>query len=262
MRRWLDLAIGLLAILLPAGLLLADQIASAIPPHHHIKITPGLIGVTQPIDPDPSLPRVLDGAWQSATARMVGSLTPLYPFAVRLKNELMYSAFGLSGIQGIMVGHGQSLIEREYAEEYCSRDLARFLPAARAWVPKLRQMQDAYESRGKTFLYVITPSKVAQYPALLPAGYPCPAPLADREGLLSAWRGLLQQAGVHFIDTTQPLRAAPGPLPICALSQRRHPLEHCRCRPRHRRDRHRTRHHAAAALRHHLAHDATPHLAG
>ena len=214
MRRWLDLAIGLIAILLPAVLLLADQVAAIIPPYHHIKITPGLTGVTLPVDPEPSLARVLDGAWQGETARMIGSRTPLYPFAVRLKDEIMFSVFGLSGIPGIMVGRGGALIERSYAEEYCSRDLARFLPLARAWAPKLRQMQDAYEQRGKTFLYVITPSKVAQYPGLLPPGYPCPAPVADREGLLPAWRNLLTAAGVHFVDTTIPLVAAQGRYPF------------------------------------------------
>jgi alginate O-acetyltransferase complex protein AlgJ len=214
MRRWLDLAIGLAAILVPAGLLLADEIVAALPPYHHIKITPGLTGVTLPIDPEPTAARLLDGAWQADYARMIGSRTPLYPFAVRLKDQILYSVFGLSGIPAVLVGRGGSLIEAEYAHEYCSRDRAAFAPLAKDWAPKIRQMQDAYERHGKTFLYVITPSKVAQYPDLLPAGYPCPAPPADREGLLPLWRQALTEAGVHFVDTTQGVAAAHGRYPF------------------------------------------------
>ena len=214
MRRWLDLAIGLLAVLLPAGLLLADQVQSALVPGKHIKITPSLIGVTMPIDPEPSLDRVLDGAWQGDFGRMIGSRTPFYPLAVRLKQQILYSVFGVAGIPGVMVGRGGALIEREYAREYCSRDLGAFAPVAKDWAAKLRQMQDAFEKHGKTFLYVLTPSKVAQYPDLLPVGYLCPAPQADRAGLVPLWRDDLTAAGVHFVDTTAVVSAAHGRYPF------------------------------------------------
>ena len=214
MRRALDLLLGLAAIAIPALLLLADQVASALPPYHHIKITPGLVGVTEPIDPALTFARVLDGRWQAAAAQRVGSLSPLYPFAVRLKNQVLYSVFGLSGTPSITVGRGGSLLETGYIEEYCSRDLARFQQQAADWAPKLRQLQDAFAKRGKTFLYVITPSKVAQYPDLIPRGYPCPAPPGDRTGLLPMWRRALERAGVHYADTTLPVMAAHGRYPF------------------------------------------------
>ena len=163
-----------------------------------------------PIDPAPTLARVLDGRFQADYARMIGTRTPLYPFAVRLKDQILFSVFGLSGIPAIVAGRGGALLEREYLTEYCARNLALFLPQAQAWAPKIRQMQDAYESRGKTFLYVITPSKVAQDPELIPPGYPCRSTPADRAGLLPAWRRALDAAGVHYVDTTIPLRAAQG----------------------------------------------------
>lgn len=216
MRRWFDLplALGIAAILIPALLLLADEIAVAVPPHHHIKIAPGLVGVTLPIQPDLSLPNVLGGRWQGDFAKMIGTRTPLYPFAVRLKDQVLYSLFGMSGIPAIVVGRGRSLIEREYLTEYCSRDLATFRPLAEAWAPRLRQMQDAFERRGVRFLYVITPSKVAQYPDLIPPGFPCPASPADRTGLVALWRQVLDRAGVHYADTTAPVAAAHGHYPF------------------------------------------------
>lgn len=208
MRRWLDLAIGLVAILAPAGLLLADTVASAIPPYHHIKIAPGLVGAALPIDPAPSIARVLDGKFQGEYARLIGTLTPLYPLAVRAKNQVLWSVFGMPGVPGIVVGRGRSLLEREYVDEYCSRNRAAFRPLAMAWAPKLRQMQDAYEQHGKTFLYVITPSKVAQNPGLVPPNIPCAAASADRDGILPLWLQILAAAGVHTVDTVTMLRAA------------------------------------------------------
>jgi alginate O-acetyltransferase complex protein AlgJ len=216
MRRWFDLplALGIAAILIPAVLLLADEIAASVPPHHHIKITPGLVGVTIPVQPVPNLPNILSGQWQGDFAKVIGTRTPLYPFAVRLKDQVLYSVFGMSGIPAIVVGRGRTLAEREYLTEYCNRDLAAFRPLAEAWAPKLRQMQDAFERRGVRFFYVITPSKVAQYPELIPPGFPCPSTEADRTGLVPLWRQVLDGAGVHYADTTVPLEAAHGQYPF------------------------------------------------
>jgi alginate O-acetyltransferase complex protein AlgJ len=214
MRRWFDLAIGTAALLIPALLLLADGIAGSVPPYHHIKVTPGLVGVTIPVQPVPSVKNVLSGRWQGDYAKVIGTRTPLYPFAVRLKDQVLYSVFGLSGIPAIVVGRGRTLAEREYLTEYCSRDLASFRPEAEAWAPKLRQMQDAFARRGIRFLYVITPSKVAQYPALIPPGFPCPSTHADRTELVGLWRQVLDSAGVHYVDTTAPLEAAHGHYPF------------------------------------------------
>ena len=47
-------------------------------------------------------------------------------------------------------------------------------------------MQDILDARGKVFLYVITPSKVAQNPQYMPDGYTCPAAAKDREEKLEA----------------------------------------------------------------------------
>ena len=75
-------------------------------------------------------------------------------------------------------------------------------------------MQNEEERRGKTFLYVLTPSKVAQYPALIPPAFNCPSQLADRTGLVPAWIGILRNAGVHLIDTTAVVQAAHGAYPF------------------------------------------------
>ena len=69
-------------------------------------------------------------------------------------------------------------------------------------------MQDYFESRGKVFLYVITPSKVAQSPQYIPDGYTCPAAAKDRSDKLLVYDDILDRHGVHFVDTASDLAAA------------------------------------------------------
>jgi hypothetical protein len=87
------------------------------------------------------------------------------------------------------------------------------------WAQKIRQMQDEVERRGKTFLYVLTPSKVAQYPAYIPAKTPCPAPEFDKTGLIPAWMKLVDQAGIHAADTVAKLWTAHSTYPFALFPQ-------------------------------------------
>ena len=207
------LGLGGVAIAVGATLLLLN-LAVLAAGHSAIKLLPGLTGMTAPEVVPVSVAAVLGGRFQSAYGRQVGSEMPLYPGAVRLRNQMEYSLFGFSSNPALMVGEHGNLIERAYAEEYCSRDIARWRPGALAWAARIRQMQDEEARRGKAFLYVLTPSKVAQYPDLLPAGFNCPSHQADRVGLIPDWVAILHAAGVHLVDTTAVLRAHQGDYPF------------------------------------------------
>ena len=141
-------------------------------------------------------------------------MLPLHPAAVRLRNQVEYSIFGFSPIPAVLVGPDGTMVERVYAEEYCSRNVARWRPGAEAWAAGIRQMQDVQARRGKAFLYVLTPSKVAMYPTSLPPAFTCPSAAADRAGLVPAWVAMLQAAGIHMVDTTAALHAAAGAYPF------------------------------------------------
>ena len=69
-------------------------------------------------------------------------------------------------------------------------------------------MQDGLQALGKPFVYVITPSKVAQYPQFIPDGYKCPAGFADKGSKLKVWDDALTRHGVRFVDGASPLPAA------------------------------------------------------
>ena len=211
--RALPLGLGALAWAVGAGLLLLNLLLPALG-RGTMKLAPALIGVTNPEKPRASWATVLDGDYQASYARLLGTRMPLYPTAVRLRNQLQYSLFGVTTIQLLMVGRGPSLFETPYSEEYCTRSIAGWHATAEAWAAQIREMQDIEERRGKVFLYVLTPSKVAQYPQIMPAGYTCPATEADRAGFTPAWVQTLRSAGVHVVDTTAVMFAAHGAYPF------------------------------------------------
>jgi hypothetical protein len=119
----------------------------------------------------------------------------------------------------VIVGKGLQLLEAPYIENYCTRHLAAFLDGAPAWAERVRQIQDKVEALGQTFLFVITPSKVAQYPQYLPDGLPCRSSLADRTGVVPAALDFLRKAGVHVVDAAGVVSAAHADYPFPLYSR-------------------------------------------
>ena len=75
-------------------------------------------------------------------------------------------------------------------------------------------MQDFFEARGKTFLYVITPSKPAVYPEALPAGLNCPSKPYDRQHKVAVYRQMLDRNGIHYLDAATLIAEARASYPI------------------------------------------------
>jgi len=209
----MPLGLGALAMTVGAALLLSNLLLVAVG-GHGMKLARGLDGVTRPEKARFTLDGVLHGSYQAIYARLIGTRLPLYPLAVRLRNQMEYSLFGVAAVPSLMVGRGSSLIETVYAQEYCSRDIAAWQPGAVRWAAQIREMQDATERLGKTFLYVLTPSKVAQYPDILPLGYTCPSSTHDRAELVPKWMKIVRAAGIHVADTTAALTQAHDAYPF------------------------------------------------
>jgi hypothetical protein len=172
--------------------------------HWHVKIPLGAI----PDHPPPlSLPTLLDGAWQRQVAHSIGPRTILYRLAVRWKTQFYYSVFGTSGGQIVGVGPDRQLFQWDYVRAYCRSDVAEMQAVAPDAAAALRALQDRFAAQGQEFLYLITPSKVAENPGIIPPGYPCPHG-ADATARRLAWTAALDQAGVHYVDATAALRRA------------------------------------------------------
>ncbi|MBV9811834.1 MAG: hypothetical protein JO326_03735, partial [Acetobacteraceae bacterium] len=156
-------------------------------PHLRFRTKNTIAGIMEQGGPMLSSHAVLTGEVQQWISRSVGILSPMFKPAINWKNQIYYSLLGMSGIDEVIVGRNGQLIQYDWAQEYCTRDVAKLRRDGEAWAARIRTMQDFFDARGQAFLYVITPSKVAQHPETIPAGFPCPAPSEDKARKLEVY---------------------------------------------------------------------------
>lgn len=160
-----------------------------------------LTGVQMTAAPVPlTFERVKDGSFQRSFAKRIGPSIPFFADAVRLHNQVLYSALGLTTSPHIIVGKGRFLHNPTYMSAYCHRDIESSAPEFEGWARMLREIQDKVEARGQTFLYVLTPSKIEHLPDTLPPGFPCPS--TDQPRFLAAALARLDDHGVKYVDAT------------------------------------------------------------
>ena len=165
-----------------------------------------LSGVQMTAAPVPfTLQRVKDGSFQRSMARQIGPSIPFFADAVRLHNQVLYSAFGLTTSRHIIVGKDRFLHNPAYASAYCHRDIESSAEEFERWARMLHEIQDKVEARGQTFLYVLTPSKIEHLPDTLPTGFPCPS--TDQPRFLAAALARLDDHGVKYVDATSGIDA-------------------------------------------------------
>ncbi len=202
-------ACGLFLIVLP--LLTAWNLAVA--PNHptlEIKIGPKLAGVTRQLPLNWSLSSLIDGSLQKAITERVTQALPIRPLLVRLNNELRFELFGELTLPGVVRGANGHLIEQLYVDDYCGRTEDMADTRARATIPKLKDIQDYYRSRGAVFIYLITPSKVAHLPEYFVKPETCPSTAAARTGFIPKYANLLKEAGIDVVDTATLIHSLKG----------------------------------------------------
>ena len=200
-RNRLGLAAAALLLLLPL-LTFWNLLAPSLAPKLAVMIGPRLRGVTEaPPSPTWSLRAFADGDLQKALTNAVTDAFPLRPLLIRINNQVRYKLFGYSGAAGVITGRGGQLIEKGYVDEYCARNLAAFEPKARDWARLLKELQDFYTARGKIFIYLITPTKIAYMPENFSRELSsCASSERDRTGMLPLYDRILADAGVHAVD--------------------------------------------------------------
>lgn len=206
LRRF-PIILGMVLLLLPWGLEAANRAAGVITPAEWVITEHRLAGVEPPIiRPVMSVSGVWSGSFQKNFATYLDHSLPLLASAVGLKNQIYYSLFRLSDVQGIVLGkHGQ-LFENAYIDEYCGRHGGANPEGGEHWAEELAQMQAWYEAQGKVFIYVITPSKAATYPQYLPNGHACRSTPTDRDARGPAWDAMLDRHGVRYVDAASLVR--------------------------------------------------------
>jgi alginate O-acetyltransferase complex protein AlgJ len=174
-------------------------------PKLRIRSSQPLNGVTPP-EPAPwTLSAFLIGETQRAVSMNLGRASPVFPISVRAKNQTMYSLFGVSGAANIAIGRDRQLFGWEYIDEFCSR--GRAPPAAARiehWADGIAEIAAAAKTRGKGFVYLISPSKPAHLPQYLPVGLTCPALVrGGPQNKLAPFRAALEQRGALYVDAAR-----------------------------------------------------------
>lgn len=160
-----------------------------------------------------SLEAFLAGETQKAVSARVGQMQPVFPIAVRIRNQFLYSLFGVSGAPDLMIGRDRTLFERSYVSEFCARGEAQDVGRIEAWSTGLRAIQSAVEAKGKGFVYLISPSKAARNSDLLPPQAACPE-RALHSDKLAPWRAALDAHGVAYVDGATLMTQKAGDYPI------------------------------------------------
>jgi alginate O-acetyltransferase complex protein AlgJ len=212
--RYLPLVIGASVLLVPWFFVSWNLTAGLLIPRLHFRNKPALVGMVEEAAPALSLHAVLTGSYQHWISHTIGTLSPIFAPAIRWKSQFYYSVMGTTGLNHVVVGSQRQLLEPWFLDEYCTRDLEVLRAKAEPWVARIRQMQDIFDARGTPFLYVVTPSKVAHDPQVIPAGYTCPGRATDKADKLKVYDEILERHGVRFVDTASYLVATGKDYPI------------------------------------------------
>jgi hypothetical protein len=159
-----------------------------------------LYGLVEEAPTSFSLASFVRGEDQTSFSRRLGATLPFYAPAVRIRNQMEYSVFGVSNAPSVIFGRDKRLYQRAYIDEYCGRAGEANAQVIADWAEKIRDIQNYATSHGKTFVYLITPSKAAVYPEHLPDNLMCPALLRGSTNKLPPYRNALDQRHVPYVD--------------------------------------------------------------
>ncbi|MEK4034790.1 alginate O-acetyltransferase [Methylocystis sp. IM3] len=177
-------------------------------PKLRIRSSQPLWGVVPPQPAPWSVSAFLAGETQKAVSSSVGQLQPVFPLAVRIRNQFLFSVLGVSGAPDIVIGRERHLFEKYYIDEFCARGAAPDPAAVDAWASRIRGIQDAAGAKGKAFVYLISPSKAPLYSRYLPEKISCPALARGSTDKLAPYLAALDARGVAYIDGASLSRAA------------------------------------------------------
>jgi hypothetical protein len=184
-----------------------------------IKIGPKLGGVTYDTPVILLWASVRDGSFQKAVSSRITDAMPMRPLLIRLNNGIRFKVFGELAASQVVRGANGQLIERSYLDEYCARTEGMGTQLAADILPKLKDIQQFYESRGNIFIYVVSPSKAAHLPEYFVNQRACPSTPTARTQLVPDYVGVLEKAGIHVVDTASLIHSLKGTYPFDLFPQ-------------------------------------------
>lgn len=216
-----NLALARLPIFACAGLILSlfvinlwNDAVGRDWPKLRVRSAQPLWGVPGPKPVPWTLDAFLDGETQKAFSTAIGQTMPVFPFAVRAKNQFLYSVFGASGAPNLAVGKEKQLFENFYVREFCGRNAAPDMKKIDAWADSVRKIQSAVETGGKRFVYLVSPSKAARYSRYLPVRLSCASIEKGTTEKLAPHLAALDARGVNYVDGASLISAVAPKYPI------------------------------------------------
>src|ERR1700733_1254809 len=183
-------------------------------PTHLLRIGPKLSGVTYDKPVVPSWADIRDGNFQKAVEARVTDAMPVRALLIHVNNEIRYQLFGELTAPQVVKGAKGQLIERSYLNDYCSRTEGMGAKLAADILPKLKDIQNYYESHDGIFVYLVSPSKAAHLPEYFVDRVPCPSTLTARKQLVPDYVGALRQGGIHVVDAASLIHSLKGAYPF------------------------------------------------
>ncbi|WP_424362139.1 alginate O-acetyltransferase AlgX-related protein [Methylocystis parvus] len=216
-----NLALARLPIFACAGLILSlfvvnlwNDAVGRDWPKLRIRSAQPLWGVPGPKPVPWTLDAFLDGETQKAFSNAIGQTMPVFPLAVRAKNQFLYSVFGASGAPNIVVGKDRQLFEDFYVREFCGRSAAPDAKKIDVWADRIRNIQTSVEAGGKNFVYLVSPSKAARYSRYFPARLSCASVSTGTTEKLAPHLAALSARGVNYVDGASLISAVAPQYPI------------------------------------------------
>jgi hypothetical protein len=150
--------------------------------------------------------------FQKAAEEFVVLNNPLGPFFVRVKNQLEYSLFDKLNISKGVLGKEKYLYESNFIDEYYGK---RYIgeKKLRAYVEKMKFIQDTLHALKKEFIYIQCPGKASFYPEYIPDSL---KRTITEETNYIQFAKLLDEYKINYIDFT--------PVFLKAKSNTPHPL--------------------------------------
>ena len=183
-------------------------------PKLRIRSAQPLVGVVDSSPAPVGVSAFMSGAMQKAVSENFGRSLPVFNISVRAKNQFLYSLFHESGASGTIVGKNEQLFQQSSIDYFCSSGTSRGEAEVNEWAGKIRAIQDILDAKGKSFIYLITPTKAATYPQFLPAHLHCPAQNAAQSNKLNRLRAVLSAHGVRYVDGPAIVAEAKSKYPI------------------------------------------------
>ncbi|MCH2022557.1 MAG: hypothetical protein MK207_08780 [Saprospiraceae bacterium] len=112
----------------------------------------------------------LDGVYQNNKEKYIKYNFGFCNWLIRAEHQWAFSAFGMSRVGGLIIGKENYLYEIAYINaskglDFLGEEVLKELSK------KVKQVQDTFNSMGKTFFFVTAPSKTDYYPEFLPKEY-------------------------------------------------------------------------------------------